>query len=308
MNRPVEFGLYLRMYDDYLSILNLAHEAERQGFPIGYLNDHLLFTQDDQKNFLENWTVLTAIGSQTTDLRLSHIVLCNSFRNPALLAKMATTLDIITNGRFELGIGAGWHAREYQAFGYEFPKPSVRIEQLSETLQIIKKLFTEPETTFNGKYYTLDRCINLPKPVQKPHPPIMVGGEGDRLLKVAAEFADEINIPSPSLEKVRDRIRFVCNYCETIGRDPQELRFSIFTQMVLLRDENELEPILEKVRPKIQSREDFLASALVGTPETILDQIHEYIELGVSRFALIVYDPIPERLQIVSKMAKNQFT
>lgn len=308
MDRPVEFGLYVRMGGGFPSILKLAQDAEQNGFPIVYVNDHLLNLRDERKELLEAWTLVTAIGVKT-GLRVSHTVICNSYRNPGLLAKMASTLDVITDGRFELGIGAGWNRREYRAYGYEFPKTSVRIQQLKEALQIIKKLWTEQETTFRGKFYSLERCINTPKPVQKPHPPIMVGGRGDSLLKVAAELADVINLNVP-LDKVQERIRFVRNYCDTIGHDPKELCFSIFTNLVLAKDENELEPLLERMlrgNPFHKSREELEASSIIGTPETVLDRIQECLDLGISRFALIMYDPVPERLKLFSDAVMSQF-
>lgn len=305
MTRQIEFGLYIRMRDDYPSILQLAQEAERHGFSIVYVNDHLLNLRDETKEILEAWTLMTAVGVQT-DLRISHTVICNSFRNPAMLAKMTSTLDHITDGRFELGIGAGWHEREYQAYGYEFPRASIRINQLKEALQIIKQLWTEHETTFKGQYFKLEKGINIPKPVQKPHPPIMVGGTRDKILGVAAELADEVNIPT--LEKVDERIHFVHNFCDKIGRDPKELRVSLFPRLVFAKDENELELLIERYQPKDQSREEFEEVTLVGTPETVLDRIQGYIDIGVTRFALIMSNPTPERLELFSNRVMSQFS
>jgi len=305
MPQNIDFGLYIRMRDDYPSILQLAQEAERQGFRLAYANDHFLNLRDEQGEILEAWTLMTAIGVQT-GLRISHTVICNSFRNPAMLAKMASTLDVITDGRFELGIGAGWHEREYLAYGYPFPKPLVRVEQLKEAVQIIKKLWTEPETTFRGKHYTLDKCINNPKPVQKPHPPLMIGGSKDKLLRVAAEFADEINLPT-SLERIKERIQYVYKQCDSIGRDPKTLRFSWFPRLVLAKDEMELEQLIERYQPKDRTREEFFATALVGTPEIVLERIQEFIELGISRFAIIMQAPTPDRLQLFSNTIMSQF-
>ena len=219
---------------------------------------------------------------------------------------MGSTLDIITGGRYELGIGAGWRKREYEAYGYEFPKYSVRISQLKETLQIIKRLWTEPETTFRGKYYLLKNCVNMPKPIQKPHPPIMVGGAGDRLLEVGAENADEINLLVP-FGKVQERIRFVHTYCDKIGRNQKELRFSVTQTLVLAKNKNELEALVEKTQPKDQTRQQFLESALVGTAETIQDQIQGYVHLGISRFILIMQDPVPERIKLFSEAVMTHF-
>ncbi len=302
----IEFGLFLRMRDDYPSILKLAQEADKRGFTIGYVNDHLLNLRDETLEFLEAWTVMTAIGVQT-NLRVSHTVICNSFRNPALLAKMGATLDVITKGRFELGIGAGWHDREYQAYGFDFPKPAVRVQQLAEALQIIRQLWMEGETTFQGKYYTLDKCINLPKPIQKPHPPIMVGGKGDMLLKATVEYVDEYNLPS-SHETLTERIQYIHNCCDKIGRNPKELRFSLFPRLVLATDETELEQLINQYKPNDRSRKEFLATALVGTPDMVIDQVQKYVDIGVTRFALLMQKPVPERLELFANTVMKEFT
>ena len=156
--------------------------AERNGFDSVYAYDHFIphYRYPSAGSFFECFTLLSAISLYTKMLKIGQIVTCNSYRNPALLAKMVATLDIITNGRTELGIGAGWYQEEYKAYGYTYFSDIIRILQLEESIQIIKKLWTQEIANFRGKYYSVNRAICFPKPVQKPHPTIMVGGAGEK--------------------------------------------------------------------------------------------------------------------------------
>ena len=145
--------------------------------------------------------------------------------NPALLAKMLSTLDIISEGRIELGIGAGWHKEEYRQYGYNFPPAPIRIEQLDEAITIVKSMWTEGRATFRGKHYSINGAICNPKPVQKPHPVIMVGGEGERyLLKIAAKHADRYNHPCGTIKTLKRKISILKEYCISIGRDHERYR------------------------------------------------------------------------------------
>ena len=155
---------------------SIAITADNLGFDMLYTYDHLIphYKDDIEKNILECFTLLSAIAAITTKIKIGQIVTCNSYRNPALLSKMISTLDIISKGRTELGIGAGWYEDEYIAYGYDFPSNTIRIKQLDESLCIIKSMLTEKRTSFDGKYYKLKNAICNPKPIQKPHPIIMI--------------------------------------------------------------------------------------------------------------------------------------
>jgi alkanesulfonate monooxygenase SsuD/methylene tetrahydromethanopterin reductase-like flavin-dependent oxidoreductase (luciferase family) len=158
-----------------------------------YTYDHFLpyYAPKDETNFFDCFILLSAIAAITDRVKIGQVVTCSSYRNPALLAKMLSTLDIISEGRIELGIGAGWHKEEYRQYGYDFPPAPIRIEQLDESITIIKSMWTEGRATFRGKHYSINGAICNPKPIQKPHPVVMVGGEGERyLLKIAAKHAD----------------------------------------------------------------------------------------------------------------------
>src|SRR5262249_50776271 len=149
------------------------------------------------------------------------LVLSNSYRNPALVAKMAATFDIISGGRLELGLGAGWMDEEYRGYGYHFPHTRIRIEQLEEGLEVMRRLFTEQRSTFQGKYYALDDAPNNPKPSQRPGPPITIGGAGEQLLlKVVAKYADRWNCPMNAAPELAHKLEVLRSHCAKIGRDP----------------------------------------------------------------------------------------
>ena len=163
---------------------SIATTADNLKFDSIYAYDHLIphYKDDIEKNIFECFTLLSSLAVITKKVKIGQIVVCNSYRNPSLLAKMLSTLDIISNGRLELGIGAGWYEQEYLSYGYEFPSARTRIMQLDESISIIKAMWTEKYASFEGKYYKIKDAICNPKPIQKPHPLIMVGGSGEKVL------------------------------------------------------------------------------------------------------------------------------
>ena len=165
---------------DYITIEKIALNAEKIGFDSIWSSDHLfLHDKAEEINCMEAWTLLSALASKTNKLRLGTLVTCNSYRYPSILAKIASTVDSISNGRLEFGIGAGWKEIEYKAYGIPFPSVKERFDRLEEALQIIKLLWTEPKVTFTGRYYSIKDAFSAPKPVQNPHPPIFIGGTGE---------------------------------------------------------------------------------------------------------------------------------
>ncbi|MFP6889279.1 MAG: TIGR03619 family F420-dependent LLM class oxidoreductase, partial [Nitrospinota bacterium] len=185
---------------------------------------------------LEVWTTLSALARDTERLRLGASVLAVGYRNPALLAKMTATLDVISGGRVEMGIGAGWVEAEYRAYGYEFPKASVRIAQMEEAIRIMKCMWTEPEPTFEGAHFRIERAYCNPPPLQKPHPPIWVGGEGPKVLGVAARYADGFNARYWPPERFTERAEELAAGCRAAGRDPEEFRSSVMVLIVPEKD------------------------------------------------------------------------
>jgi F420-dependent oxidoreductase-like protein len=209
--------------------VEVAQAAETLGFESIWLFDHFHTTPDptDELTF-ESFTSLAALAALTNRVRLGHIVICAAFRNPALQAKMIATLDTISRGRMELGIGAGWKREEWEAYGYEFPPTRERLRNLEETLEIISRMFEPGRATYEGSRSHVRGAINLPKPVQQPRVPITVGGNGREVTwRLAARFADELNVDGMPPDELRDEaMPIIRQRCEEIGRDPSTLKVS----------------------------------------------------------------------------------
>ena len=243
---------------------------------------------------LECWTTLSALSTVTERIRLGTMVTCNSFRNPSLLAKMSATLDNISNGRLELGIGAGVQKKEHIAYGFPFPSSKARIERLKESVEIIKKMWTEEKVSYDGNHYTIRDAICEPKPLQKPHPPITIGGGGEKLtLRVTAQHADRYDWGYlPSLELYKRKLKVLEKHCEAVGRSLQEIEKSrwLAGQIFIRENRKELDEGVLRWVPKGVSLEDFARTNLVGTPEDCINQIRQYANLGVTYFMLFFGD------------------
>jgi F420-dependent oxidoreductase-like protein len=211
-------------------IADLAKEAERLGFTGMWASDHLFFdSRSEHRNCLDTWTLITALAPLTTRLRLGTLVTCNSYRLPSILAKMAASVDHLSNGRLEFGIGAGWKEMEYNAYGIPFPPVGTRLAQLEEAVQLIRRLWTEEKASFAGKYYRLENAFCAPKPVQRPLK-MWLGGAGEKkLLRIVAQYADGWNMlfgyPLPVVKKKLEVLQL---HCDTVGRDFSKLEKSLF--------------------------------------------------------------------------------
>ena len=207
--------------------VDVARRADDLGFESIWLFDHFHTTPDptDEMTF-ESFTSLSALAAATRQVRLGHIVACAGFRNPALVTKMISTMDVISGGRMELGIGAGWKMEEWLAYGYRFPERKERLERLRDTLGVARAMLGPGRATYEGKHAGVEGAINLPKPLQE-RLPIMVGGNGQNVTwRLAAEFADELNVDGMPPEDVAKSMPIIRQRCEEIGRDPDTLRVS----------------------------------------------------------------------------------
>ncbi|MBI3636063.1 MAG: TIGR03560 family F420-dependent LLM class oxidoreductase [Candidatus Rokubacteria bacterium] len=233
---------------------------------------------------LECWTTLSALARDTARLRLGTSVLCHSYRSPSVLAKMAATLDVISEGRVDLGLGAGWFEKEYTAYGIPFPKTSERIAQLDEGVEVIRRMWTQSSPTFRGAHYTIEGAVCDPPPVQRPHPPIWIGGEGDKVHRVAARAADGVNVRWWSPERLAARGEFLDRACREWGRDPATLRRSV---TVLLSPQRER-------AAAARTRARFAAipadGVIAGTPDECITRIREYLRVGVRHFLFTIPD------------------
>jgi F420-dependent oxidoreductase-like protein len=208
--------------------VEVARLAERLGFESIWLFDHFHTVPEptDEMTF-ESFTSLAALAALTERVRIGHIVICTAFRNPALTAKMISTMDVISGGRMELGIGAGWKKDEWEAYGYEYPETRERLATLGEHLEVITRMLAPGRATWNGDRASVDGAINLPKGLQQPRVPIMVGGNGPNVTwRLAARHADELNLDGMKPDAVREAMPVVRARCEEIGRDPASLAVS----------------------------------------------------------------------------------
>ncbi|MBN1245866.1 TIGR03560 family F420-dependent LLM class oxidoreductase [Candidatus Bathyarchaeota archaeon] len=295
MNR-IKFGVFLPFYafkagEPFDRFRDAVLECERLGYDSVWLDDHLMF---EKRSILECWTTLSALSALTSKIRLGTMVLCNGFRNPALLAKMAATLDVVSNGRLEFGIGAGTQEDEHEAYGIAFPKPHARIDRMREAVEIIKKMWTQEKTSYQGRYYRTSGAVCEPKPVQKPHPPITIGGSGEKLtLKVAAQHADRYDWGHvPSLELYKHKLDVLESHCKAVGRNFNEIEKSSWLggQIFMVPDQKELEEKVGQLKPKNVSLEDFKRFNFVATPDDCQREIRRYTSLGVTYFMLFFGD------------------
>src|SRR5919197_392850 len=259
----------------------IATMADNLSFESIYAYDHFIphYKDDLEKNILECFTLLSATAAITKRVHIGQIVTCNYYRNPSLLAKILSTLDIISNGRVELGIGAGWYEQEYIAYGYDFLSNVARIEQLDESLQIIKAMWMGKQDSssscfsFEGRYYKLKNAICNPKPIQKPSPPIMVGGSGEKyLLKVVAKHADRYNLFFGSPDEMKRKISLLKKYCNSIGRDyKKDIQYSVVLPCIIRESEDEVSKVLAQNKRNDKNIEQYtqylVDSVMVGTPE-----------------------------------------
>jgi F420-dependent oxidoreductase-like protein len=243
----------------------VAQQADRLGFDSIWLFDHFhtVPRPTDEITF-ESFTTLAALAALTSRVRLGHVVICTAFRNPALTAKMISTMDSISAGRMELGIGAGWKRDEWLAYGYGFPETKERLAALGDHLEVISRMLdgdNHQHATFEGRYASVRDAINVPKPIQKPRVPIMVGGNGPNVTwRLAAKHADELNVDGMSPDEVREALPVIRGRCEEIGRDPASLRLSVHIWQ-------------GNVAPPGQAR---------------VDQLAAYLDVGVDRVMTLI--------------------
>jgi F420-dependent oxidoreductase-like protein len=269
--------------------LAIAQACERFGIPTLFRSDHYmnLDGQHPERESLDAWGTLCGLAAVTTTLRLGTMVSPATFRHPSILAKLVVTADHISGGRVDLGLGAGWHEREHAAYGFPFADIRARMDVLEEQLQVVLGAWAEGPFSFDGRHYHLDQLEAQPKPVQPPHPPLIMGGTaGPRGAALAARYADEYNTTFPSVEQIRERRERIHQACAEAGRDP--LPFSIMTAVVSGADEGELRERMGRLADKIgadpaQLLTDPPSGWIVGTLDHATEQLLAIREAGVDR-------------------------
>jgi F420-dependent oxidoreductase-like protein len=275
-----------------------ARWAEEHGFAWFSVMDHLIQIANvgaPDEPFMESWTILTALAAVTERIRLATLVSSVHFRNPTHLAKIAAGVDQISKGRLTFGIGAGWFETEYRQYGFEFPsRPAVRIAQMEEAVQLIRALWTKQRTTFQGKYFHAQDAILEPKPVQQPHPPIMIGGGGEQLtLRAVARLADACNVGG-SPDVVRHKLEVLRRHCEAERRSYDEIERTNITSFVLARDAT----ALAAKRRRLAVPEQFYGFA--GTVSQVTDLIGQYRDAGVQLLIASAYKNDAETLELMA--------
>lgn len=311
---PLQYGLSLPQgwtmdlatikdpVEAYETLTAVAQTADEAGFKTGWLIDHFhTIPVPSQEVTFECWTTTAALARDTKRLRIGQMVACNSYRNPTLLAKMASTVDVLSHGRLDFGIGAGWYEHEYRAYGYDFPDGPERLRQLREAVQVILAMWTQEEAAFEGKYYQVRGAINQPKGVQKPHIPLLIGGGGEKVtLKLVAQYADACNFGG-GLETVKHKLEVLKQHCQDVGRDYNTINRTASVVCALGdTEEQALAAIPEQRKYMFRDR---IPDALIGNPDTIRQRIAAYEEAGVTELLIIFADA--KNLDTIRRFAKE---
>jgi F420-dependent oxidoreductase-like protein len=267
----------------------LASACEEHGIGTLFRSDHYINLDGEhpERGSLDALGTVIALAAQTTKLRLGTMVSPATFRHPSVLAKLITTADQISGGRVELGLGAGWHEREHAAYGFTYPALSERMEILDEQLQIVLGNWSDPEFSFSGKHYRLEQLDAQPKPIQSPHPPLLMGGKaGPMAARLAASYADEYNTAFATVADVRERSEKITRACESIDREP--IPFSVMGPVIVGRDEAELRARAARTAQFRGIDTNTLLSDppggfIVGTLEQVAEQLREYEHAGAFR-------------------------
>ena len=292
MSKP-EIGVYLpQMGFTYDQILHRAQRCDQLGIDSLWLYDHLYGPGAPDYPSMEAWTLATALLSRTERIQVGHMVLCNQFRHPAVLAKMATTLDQISAGRLRLGIGSGSIEDEHDRMGLPWGTFRERSERLGETLEILHQAFSNEVIDFTGKHFTVRDMPVKPGPVQHPRPPIVVGGVGEKYtLPLVARYADVWNVPTYALGELEHKVSVLRSICDEIGRDPSSIVLSVEAVMALAGDDASL-PAVRSLAEKRFGVPAFglKEGGLIGTPPAVVDRLNELRELGFGQIVLFTHD------------------
>ncbi|SVA78420.1 uncharacterized protein METZ01_LOCUS131274 [marine metagenome] len=297
VNSTITFGLQSGQQDStWADIRDLWLELEEMNFDHLWVYDHYLptGTNDIDVPVLDSWSLLAALSQIVKTPRLGTLVTSNTFRHPVTLAKMITSLDHISNGRAILGIGAGWHKPEHTAYAIPFSTPKDRIERLDETIQIIKQLWSNKRTTISGKHFKIDNAPFEPKTVQKPHPPILIGGGGEKhTLRIVAKHADDWNWNlNGTINDYKRKLDILNQHCAAVSRDPNEIKLSLNVDFLVDNDDNRIESAL-RVNADVMKKsiEEVKACSMVGSPEVVRSKIQSYVDLGVTSFIFSLRNP-----------------
>ncbi|MGH7898197.1 MAG: LLM class F420-dependent oxidoreductase [Candidatus Binatia bacterium] len=296
-SHPTRFGVQTAQQNvEWLDLLDFWRQVDGFGYDSLWNFDHFypIFTNPDGPCF-EGWTTLAALAQATKRARIGTLVNGNTYRNPALTAKMAATVDHVSGGRLNLGIGAGWFELEHKALGFDFRTVRGRLEALDEACRILKGMFTEERTTVRGKHYTVVDALGYPKPLQKPHPPIMIGGTGQKvLLKIVAKYADLWNTAG-SAERMKELIDVIARHGDAVGRDTAEIEKTVFMPFAYGASKEGERRVLAMAAGMDGSTPDAARPrVMIGSKQECLDTVERYAKVGVTHFIFMCPPPFPK--------------
>lgn len=305
MAARVRFGIQTgQQFASWSEIVRLWQRAETLGYDSAWTYDHFVAVMMDPFDpTLEAWSCLGALAMATQRIRIGVLVTGNTYRHPAILAKVATTVDVISQGRLDFGIGSGWYEPEHRMFGLPFGTARERCERLDEALTVIRALWTQRETTFHGKHYSLENAVHEPKPHQRPHPPIVVAGAGEkRLLPIVARHANVwSSFGSP--EVYRRKTALLATLCAAVGRDVAEIERSVLLPAAITDDLSEAMPLIQGYAMYQQITEDEARRwMLLGPAAAVRDQVAAFIDAGVTHLILTL---TPYNLEVMERFAAD---
>ena len=290
----------------YETMTRVAVEAETLGFDSIWLFDHFhTVPVPTQEVTFECWTSTAALARDTKRVRIGQMVTCNGYRNPALLAKMASTVDVLSHGRLDFGIGAGWYEHEFLAYGYNYPDGPTRLRQLRDAAQIILKMWSDEHAEYEGQYHSVHGAINQPKGAQKPHIPLLIGGGGEKVtLKLVAQYADACNIGHLDNAGLERKFAIIKQHCNAVGRDYNAIHRTVLFNCAIAGTDAEAwaksAPFQRNI-PSGRIREQ----ALVGTPDAVRKRVQEIEQAGAQE--LIVFMPDSKDLTPLRMFAQACF-
>ena len=294
----MRFGLFTSMgMQTWAGVLELWQHLERTGWDVACVTDHFMpNTKEREGAMLESWTTLSALAALVPRMRVGTIVLGNTYRHPAVVAKMAAQVDIVSGGRLLLGLGAGWQQNEHEAYGIPFYTMKERLERLDEACEVIRSLWTNKRSEFTGRYYRLSDAPLDPKPVQTPHPELMIGGGGERVtLRIVARHADHWNVwGGPQVLTRKGKI--LDEHCAAVGRDPRTITRSVNMALMITDRKDEIEQLAKTIETRMgRHAADARDTCLAGTPDQIRDRLQELRSAGCGvLFVPSLFRPLPD--------------
>ncbi|HLH77444.1 MAG TPA: LLM class flavin-dependent oxidoreductase [Candidatus Binataceae bacterium] len=300
-----QFAIFLiQTGRSFEAMLEAARASEQLGYHSLWVADHMWNLANPNSDYLECLSLMTGLLAKTERVRIGALVICSLYRNPALLAKALASLDHVGRGRLEIGLGAGWMRPEFIAYGYDFPPIGVRLKRLEDTLRIVKALFSEePAATVAGHFHRVTEAYNFPKPIQKPHPPITIGGNGKRvMLRIVAQYADRWNITA-GYDNLDELIAILKQHCQSVGRDFGSLQLSEQLLVCIGRDQAEVAQRWQsaaRLRP-------FSLTGIKGTPTEIVAALRARIAKGISMFTVIPAEPVADTMKLFAEQVMPEF-